>query len=108
MLSTQDRAGVGRTDISDATKVAAGALNPGRTPKSPHNIAGLVDYDLTLGVRYSYAKGRTRATLGLGYNYGATMILNFTGGANNPTELGYEGDFTLQRHGPIIRGCISF
>lgn len=68
----------------------------------------VIPTDSPLGLRYNYVKGRTRVAIGLGYNYGATMILNFTGGASDPSQVGYEGDFTLQRHGPILRGALTF
>jgi hypothetical protein len=109
-MATQDRAGVGISQISDQAEGWVAAANPGTTLWSSTQIAMLVDYNLTLGLQYVRSLGPVRLGLGLGFNLGGQMVLCITpkGPIDDPKKVDASPSFYLFHYGPIFKGMISW
>lgn len=107
-VATQDRFGAGTFELSETAQNYAKAMNPGKTPVSRKMFALYVDYDLSLGPKYTFNFGGNNLVLAAGYNVGGSLLASIGGGADSPAEVGYEPSFFLFRHGPMVRAYFAF
>ncbi len=106
---TQDRFGVGTSEISDQVKTIVEAANGNRTLWSATQIAMMVDYNLTLGIQFVQQFRRIHVGLGIGYNIGGQTVSCIT--PKGPVQQGYvdaSPSVYLIHYGPMIRGSIRF
>lgn len=106
---TQDRFGVGSSLISDEVKETIETANHPLTLWSAHQIAMMVDYNLTLGVQYVQQIHRFHFGIGIGYNIGGQTVTCIT--PKGPVESGYvdaSPSVYLIHYGPMIRGSLRF
>jgi hypothetical protein len=105
---TQDRFGVGYSEISDQVKTAVETANH-LTLWSANQIAMMADYNLTLGIQYVKQFHRFHVGLGIGYNIGGQTVTCIT--PKGPVQSGYvdaSPSIYLVHYGPMIKGSISF
>ncbi|MCA1949636.1 MAG: hypothetical protein LDL24_03620 [Treponema sp.] len=106
---TQDRFGVGTSEISDQVKAIVEAANGNRTLWSATQIAMMVDYNLTLGIQFVQHIKRFHVGIGIGYNIGGQTLTCIT--PKGPVESGYvdaSPSVYLVHYGPMIKGSIRF
>jgi hypothetical protein len=106
--STQDRAGVGLSYISDQAKRWVEAEN-GKPLWSAEQIAMLVDYYLTLGLQWVGDVGPARLGIGLGFNLGGQTLTCVTPkGPVDSSHVDASPSVYLFHYGPILSGIVSW
>ncbi|MFZ5368129.1 MAG: hypothetical protein ACOZCE_07825 [Spirochaetota bacterium] len=106
---TQDRFGVGTSEISNQVAHIIETANGNRTLWSTTQIAMMVDYNLTLGIQYVKQLARFHIGLGIGYNIGGQTVTSIT--PKGPVQEGYvdaSPSVYLFHYGPMITGSIRF
>ena len=109
--ATQDRFGGGMSRISDETEAWIEAANPGRFLRDNNQIIMMVDYNLTLGVRWTGNRGPVRIGAGLGYNVGGQVIMAMSsswGPITRQNQVDASPDLFLFHHGVIFTLSASF
>ncbi|MBU1169511.1 MAG: hypothetical protein KKD44_08105 [Proteobacteria bacterium] len=104
----QDTLGFGQGTVSPESAAWAEELNPGRTFMNKDSFIVYLQNDSTLGFFWAPSLLRGHAVLALGYNLNFSVIMSFSGGASDATELGYDASFGLLRHGPQFRAYATW
>ena len=109
--ATQDRFGGGLSRISDEAEGWIETANPGRFLRDNDQIIMMVDYNLTLGVRWTGNWGPVRIGAGLGYNAGGQVILAMSskwGPITRQDQVDASPNLYLVHHGVILKVSASW
>jgi len=107
-VATQDKVGFGMSYLTDKAIQKAEEVNPGRTSVGGDLFTGLVEYQVSLGPKWSANIGAARFIIGIGYEFSGAMVANFSGAAKKPSDLGYDPSLFYYRHGVILRSFFSW
>ena len=109
--ATQDRAGGGLSRISDETETWIEEANPGRFLRDNDQIIMMVDYNLTLGLRWTGDLGPVRLGAGVGYNLGGQVIMAMSsswGPITRTDQVDASPNLYLAHHGVILKLTASW
>lgn len=107
-IATQDKVGFGPGLVSEGAEDAAELMNPGRTSVGRNLFSGLVEYNLSLGPKYSFDIGRAKMIIAAGYEIAGATIFVFGGAASASSELGYDPSFNYWRYGFVFKAYLRF
>jgi hypothetical protein len=83
-------------------------VNPNRKSVGGDLFSALIEYQISVGPKWSANIGKGRFIVGLGYEFSGAMVANFSGAAKKPADLGYDPSLFYYRHGVIFRSFISW
>jgi len=106
--ATYDKFGLGMSKLNDEAIKKAEEVNPGLKSVGGNLFSALIEYQLSLGPKWSVKIGRTRLIVGMGYEFSGAMVANFSGAAKNSKDLGYDPSLFYYRHGVIFRSFFSW
>ncbi|HCT30630.1 MAG TPA: hypothetical protein DIW31_07815 [Bacteroidales bacterium] len=106
--ATQDKLGFGMSYLTDQAIKKAEEVNPGRKSVGGDLFTGLVEYQISVGPKWSTNIGKGIFIIGLGYEFSGAMVANFSGAAKKITDLGYDPSLLYYRHGVIFRSFFSW
>lgn len=106
--STQDKIGLGPGEHSKHAIRMAEALNPGLKFVKPRGISALVNYNLSVGFRYTVKLKPVFMIFAMGYDFEGAAITNFGGAADTNKDLGYESNFFYLDHGVSFKFYLSW
>lgn len=109
--ATQDRFGGGMSRISEETETWVETANPGRFLRDNDQIIMMVDYNLTLGVRWTGDLGPVRLGAGAGYNLGGQVIIAMSsswGPITRTDQVDASPNLYLAHHGVILKLTASW
>ena len=106
--ATYDKFGLGMSYLTDAAIKKAEEVNPDRKSVGGDLFSALVEYQLSLGPKWSTNIGKARLIVGVGYEFSGAMVANFSGAAKNSSDLGYDPSLFYYRHGVIFRAFFSW
>ena len=101
--TTQDKFGGGMSKMSSEALKRAEDANPLRTAASSNLPAALVEYNLSVGFKYSQRIGSGIIIAALGYDFGGAMLADFSGGVSTKNNLGFDPSFYYVHHGVLLR-----
>jgi hypothetical protein len=105
--STQDKVGFGSGEISDGAVLMAEAVNPGKTIVKNKGFVFMVNFSLSVGVRYYHAIGPVFMVGAIGFDFEAIQI-NGGPGADTDIDLGYEYDPLIINRGVSFKLYLSW
>ncbi len=106
--ATQDKIGLGMSYLTDESMKKAEEVNPGRKSVGGDLFTAIVDYQISVGPKWSTDIGKARFIIGIGYEFSGAMVVNFSGAAKHPSDLGYDPSLFYYRHGVIFRSFFSW
>lgn len=108
-LYAMDRFGLGVARVSDYEEETIETITS-RTLEGRDSLAMMVDFDMTLGVRWIGEAGKARLGVGLGYRLGGLVILclPLTGSPDSQSSVTASPDFYLVRGGVVLKGAVSW
>jgi hypothetical protein len=109
--ATQDRFGGGMARISEEAETWIETANPGRFLRDNDQIIMMVDYNLTLGLRWTGDLGAIRLGMGLGYNVGGQVIMAMSsswGPITRSDQVDASPNLYLAHHGAILKLTASW
>ena len=106
--ATQDKFGLGMSYLSDEAINKAMQMNLGRTSVGGDLFTALLEYQISVGPKWSTNIGNARLIIGAGYEFSGAMVANFSGAAKHPSDLGYDPSLFYYRHGVIFRSFFSW
>lgn len=101
--ATQDKFGGGMCKMSSDAVARAEAVNPGRKATATSLVSALIEYNLSVGVKYSHRIGKGIIIGAVGYDFGGAMLANFTGAASTSSDLGFDPGIFYLHHGLLFR-----
>lgn len=107
-VASQDRLGFGMCRLSKESILNAEAVNPGLKSVGGDLFSALVEFEGSMGLKWSADIGPGRLIVGAGYEISGAMAANFSGAATNPTELGFDPGLFYFRHGVVLRAFFSW
>lgn len=111
IMNTGDRFGAGLSDISDEAKAWVEAANPGRQLYDSHQFTMMVDYSLTLGLRWTGDVCPARLGLGVGYSVGGQVIMAMSSSfqpISRVDQVEASPNLYLAHHGLIFKVSASW
>jgi hypothetical protein len=107
-LYDMDRFGVGVAHVSDYEKGVIETIT-NQTLAGQDSLAMVVDFDMTIGIRWLGKVNDARVGFGIGYRFGGDLVLSLplTGSPGSTTEVTASPDFYLVRGGFIFKGSIA-
>jgi hypothetical protein len=106
--ATYDKFGLGMSDLTAEAIMKAEEVNPGKKSVGGNLFSSLIEYQLSLGPKWSANIGQSRLIVGLGYEFSGAMVLNFSGAAKKTTDLGFDPSLFYYRHGVVFRAFFSW
>ena len=106
--ATQDKFGLGMSYLSDEAILNAESVNPGLKSVGGNLFSALVEYQGSMGLKWSTKIGQSMLIIGVGYEISGAMVANFSGAAKHPSDLGYDPSLFYYRHGIIFRSFFSW
>lgn len=110
-VSTEDAFGIGRARLSGEGARAAEVVNDGKTLTKEDFAVGMVQYRLTVGIKYRFFPGATSSAwaFGLGYAFDGLVLISYAGGPGGPEEVAPNMSLhSFLRHGPQFRFLARF
>lgn len=101
--ATQDKFGGGMCKVSEGAVKRAEAVNPGRKVTATNLFSALVEYNLSLGIKYSHRVGKGIIIGAVGYDFGGAMLADFNGAASTSKDLGVDPALFYWHHGFLFR-----
>lgn len=106
--ATQDKFGLGMSYLTKEAIEKAEVMNPGRKSVGGDLFTGLLEYQISVGPKWSMNIGKARLIIGLGYEFSGAMVACFSGAAKKSADLGYDPSLFYYRHGVIFRTFFSW
>lgn len=106
--TTQDRFGLGMCKLTSEAISKAEEVNSGLKSVGGNLFSALVEYQGSMGLKWSTDIGKARLILGVGYEVSGAMVANFSGAAKKSTDLGFDPSLFYYRHGVILRAFFSW
>jgi len=106
--ATQDKVGLGMSYLTEESMTKAEEVNPGRNSVGGDLFSALVEYQISVGPKWSANIGKGIFIIGLGYEFSGAMVANFSGAAKKTSDLGYDPSLFYYRHGIIFRSFFSW
>ncbi len=107
-VATYDKVGLGMSYLTDEAIAKAEEVNKDKKSVGGDLFSALVEYQLSMGPKWSTNIGPARFIVGLGYEFSGAMVGNFSGAAKKTTDLGYDPSLFYYRHGVILRAFFSW
>jgi len=101
--ATQERFGGGMCTISNDAVARAEEANTLRTARSSNLAEVLIEYNLSAGIKYSHRIGQGILIAAVGYDFGGSMLANFSRPAAASTDLGFDPSINFMHHGILFR-----
>jgi len=101
--ATQDKVGLGMCYMTKEAVQRAEVVNPGKNAVTSSLFSALIEYNLSLGIKYSHRIGKGIIIAGAGYDFGGAMVGNFSGAAVKNTDLGFDPSIFYWHHGFLLR-----
>ncbi|OFZ47763.1 MAG: hypothetical protein A2381_07155 [Bdellovibrionales bacterium RIFOXYB1_FULL_37_110] len=102
-FSCYDRIGLGSGTISDESVRYAEELNPGKTFVDKKSTLAYLENNTSIGASWTPSFLKGKAIMAIGYNVFFNSIMPLSGAAETSTELGYDANIGMLRHGPEFR-----
>lgn len=106
--ATQDKFGLGMSYLTKETIRKAEEVNPGKESVGGDLFSALLEYQISLGPKWSTKVGNGIFIIGIGYEFSGAMVANFTGAAKESSDLGYDPSLFYYRHGIVFRSFLSW
>lgn len=106
--STQDKIGFGSGKISNYGKEMSEALNPGKTLVGQNVFSTLIQYNLSVGLRYFFRLKPIFLVIATGYDLEGAAIVNMGAAADTNTDLGWDSSLFFLSHGVSFKIYLSW
>lgn len=107
-VATYDKAGLGMSYLTEEAIKKAEEVNPNRKSVGGDLFSALIEYQISMGPKWSANIGNSRLIIGVGYEFSGAMVANFSGAAKKSADLGYDPSLFYYRHGMIFRAFFSW
>ena len=107
-VTTQDKFGLGMSYLTDEAISKAEEVNTGRKSVGGDLFSALVEYQGSMGMKWSTNISQARLIIGVGYEVSGAMVGNFSGAAKHSGDLGYDPSLFYFRHGVVFRAFFSW